>query len=125
MLTQEESWSVLASETARRTFNPIRAIVDKMDLKPNPHKEFIPLSIGEPLCAAGKTRSRGGGAKRKEVLIHLNAGDPTAFPNLPPSAESVKAVQDVLAKQAKNGYPPAIGAIPLDRPTVDKSMLIL
>ena len=51
-----------------------------MNLQPNPLKEMIPLSIG----------------------------DPTAFPNLPISPEAKSALEDVLAAQKKNGYPPSV-----------------
>jgi len=46
-------WHIPASAKAKRTHNPIRAIVDTIDLsKKNPDKEFIPLSLGDP-CAFG------------------------------------------------------------------------
>lgn len=42
-----KTWHIPASEKAKRTHNPIRAIVDTIDLsKKNPDKEFIPLSLG-------------------------------------------------------------------------------
>lgn len=40
-------WSVKPSDMANNTFNPIRAIVDSMKVKPNPDKTMISLSIGE------------------------------------------------------------------------------
>lgn len=40
-------WSVRPSDMANKTFNPIRAIVDNMKVKPNPNKTMISLSIGE------------------------------------------------------------------------------
>ena len=41
------SWApVPASEVAKRTINPIRDLVDQMDLTGNPEKKMIPLSIG-------------------------------------------------------------------------------
>lgn len=49
-------WNIRASEMSKRTFNPIRAIVDNMKIKPNPEKTMITLSIGKrkqatsPLC---------------------------------------------------------------------------
>lgn len=39
-------WNVRASEMAKNTLNPIRAIVDGMKLTPNPDKPMIALSIG-------------------------------------------------------------------------------
>lgn len=40
-------WHIPASVTAKTTFNPIRSIVDRMKITPNPEKEMIALSIGE------------------------------------------------------------------------------
>lgn len=42
-----QRWSVRASEMAKNTLNPIRAIVDGMKLTPNPDKPMIALSIGK------------------------------------------------------------------------------
>ncbi|GCB81339.1 hypothetical protein scyTo_0022159, partial [Scyliorhinus torazame] len=39
-------WNVRSSEMSKRTFNPIRAIVDNMRIEPNPDKAMISLSIG-------------------------------------------------------------------------------
>ena len=41
-------WDVQASSYARRTVNPIRAIVDNMKAPANPPKPIIPLTIGDP-----------------------------------------------------------------------------
>lgn len=35
-----------ASLTAKNTFNPIRNLVDKCKVKPNPEKSLISLSLG-------------------------------------------------------------------------------
>ena len=40
-------WFIPASVTAKTTFNPIRSIVDRMKITPNPNKNMIALSIGE------------------------------------------------------------------------------
>jgi len=40
-------WNVRASDMARKTRNPIRAIVDNLKIEPNPEKMMIALSIGE------------------------------------------------------------------------------
>lgn len=40
-------WNVRPSDMSNNTFNPIRAIVDNMKVKPNPNKTVISLSIGE------------------------------------------------------------------------------
>lgn len=48
-LKMETNWpKILASQMAENTFNPIRDIVESMNLKPNPEKEMISLSIGDP-----------------------------------------------------------------------------
>jgi hypothetical protein len=39
---------VSASLLSKKTFNPIRNIVETMNLKPNPDKAMITLSIGDP-----------------------------------------------------------------------------
>lgn len=40
-------WNVKASKFAQNTTNPIRAIVEHLNVQPNPEKSFIPLSVGE------------------------------------------------------------------------------
>ena len=47
MKGRKARWSVRPSDMAKKTFNPIRAIVDNMKVKPNPNKTMISLSIGE------------------------------------------------------------------------------
>jgi hypothetical protein len=42
------AWNVSASLLSKKTFNPIRNIVETMNLKPNPDKAMITLSIGDP-----------------------------------------------------------------------------
>jgi hypothetical protein len=55
-------WNVRPSDMSNKTFNPIRAIVDNMKVKPNPNKTVISLSIGEfgpldlPLSCAARKR---------------------------------------------------------------------
>ena len=43
----KNSWSVKPSSLAMNSVNVIRNIVEKMDIKPNPDKKMIPLSIGK------------------------------------------------------------------------------
>ncbi|KAG9475031.1 tyrosine aminotransferase [Eleutherodactylus coqui] len=74
-------WGVRASEMSKKTFNPIRAIVDTMKAKPHPDKPMIALSIG----------------------------DPTIFGNLPTDDEVVRAMKDAIDSQKYNGYAPSIG----------------
>lgn len=42
-----QDWDVRASTLARKTCNPIRRIVENLQVEPNPNKEFIALSIGK------------------------------------------------------------------------------
>ncbi len=74
-------WSVPASKLARNTFNPIRNILETMDLQPNPSKKMISLSIG----------------------------DPTVFGNLKPDDVVVEAVKDSLDSGRYNGYASSVG----------------
>ncbi|XP_033625481.1 tyrosine aminotransferase-like [Asterias rubens] len=74
-------WTVSGSDMAMRTHNPIRAIVDGLKLEPNPDKEFIALSLG----------------------------DPTLFGNLSTCEEMREAVCDVVTGMKNNGYVPALG----------------
>ncbi|NXC25277.1 ATTY aminotransferase, partial [Campylorhamphus procurvoides] len=74
-------WAVRASEMSKKTFNPVRAIVDSMKVEPNPKKAMISLSLG----------------------------DPTVFGNLPTNDEVTRAVKEVLDSGQCNGYAPSVG----------------
>jgi tyrosine aminotransferase len=75
-------WTVIpASYMAKNTDNPIRKIVDGMKLTPNPDKELIALSIG----------------------------DPTIFGNLPLDEIIEESVIESLQSRKRNGYAPSIG----------------
>ncbi|XP_042294363.1 tyrosine aminotransferase [Sceloporus undulatus] len=74
-------WAVRASEMSKRTFNPIRAIVDSMKVEPHPQKPLISLSIG----------------------------DPTVFGNLPTDEQVTQAMKDALDSGKCNGYAPSTG----------------
>jgi len=74
-------WKINSSEMARNTLNPIRKIVDEMKITPNPKKEMIALSIG----------------------------DPTVFGNLPLDEKIIQSVVDSARSQKHNGYCPSIG----------------
>ncbi|XP_011672090.2 tyrosine aminotransferase [Strongylocentrotus purpuratus] len=76
-------WDTRASEASLRTINPIRGIVDGMKLEPNPDKDIIALSIG----------------------------DPTKFGNLDPSEDVVDAVNVSLKSGKSNGYSPSVGFV--------------
>ncbi|KAK2550460.1 Tyrosine aminotransferase [Acropora cervicornis] len=76
-------WHIPASFTARTTFNPIRSIVDRMKISPNPEKQMIALSIG----------------------------DPSVFGNLDPCNEMVDSVVNCIKKAKHNGYSPSTGYV--------------
>lgn len=45
---QAVGWKVNSSDRAQRTINPIRNLVQNIKVKPNPDKEVIKLSVGDP-----------------------------------------------------------------------------
>jgi len=75
------SWKVESSVMAKTTFNPIRNILETMELKPNPEKQMISLSIG----------------------------DPTVFGNLEPPKVVSEAIHESIASGKRNGYAPSTG----------------
>ncbi|XP_066050649.1 tyrosine aminotransferase isoform X2 [Chamaea fasciata] len=79
--SRKPRWAVRASEMSKKTFNPVRAIVDSMKVEPNPKKAMISLSLG----------------------------DPTVFGNLPTNDEVTRAVKEVLDSGQYNGYAPSVG----------------
>ncbi|MGH0123690.1 UNVERIFIED_CONTAM: hypothetical protein FKN15_028921 [Acipenser sinensis] len=81
MKIRKPKWNIKASEMSRKTFNPIRAIVDSMNVEPNPSKNMIALSIG----------------------------DPTIFGNLPTDDNVLQAMKEAIGSKKFNGYAPAIG----------------
>ncbi|KAJ8398667.1 hypothetical protein AAFF_G00421950 [Aldrovandia affinis] len=81
MKTRKPRWNIRASDMARKTLNPIRAIVDGMNLSPNPDKPMIALSIG----------------------------DPTVFQNLPTDDNVLQAMKDAIDSHQYNGYGPSVG----------------
>ncbi len=74
-------WRVPSSRLAKETFNPIRNILETMNLRPNPRKKMISLSIG----------------------------DPTVFGNLRPDEVVVEAVKESLDSGKYNGYASSVG----------------
>lgn len=74
-------WNVKASDFAKGTLNPIRAVVENMKLAPNPEKKMISLSIG----------------------------DPTIFGHLKPCEEIINSVEQSLRSFRYNGYAPSTG----------------
>lgn len=75
------NWRVELTTTAKNCKNYIRNIVDNLNLKPNPEKPVIALSVG----------------------------DPTVYGNLKPAQECVDAVIQALNDGSFNGYSMAIG----------------
>ena len=81
--SKKSSWNVEASVMAKTTFNPIRNILETMDLKPNPEKPMISLSIG----------------------------DPTVFGNLEPPKVVLDALAESVLSGKRNGYAPSTGYV--------------
>ncbi|CAG0888146.1 unnamed protein product [Darwinula stevensoni] len=94
-LDDPSSWFVPASIFAKRTFNPIRDVVETLDLRPNPDKPMIALSIG----------------------------DPTVFGNLGPCQEIIEAVLESVRSGSFNGYAPSTGYLEARRAVADKFSL--
>lgn len=80
-MSASTGWNVAVSETSLKTYNRIRAIVDGMAITPNPEKEMIPLSIG----------------------------DPTIFGNLDPPQTAVDCIIESVKSGKYNGYSPSAG----------------
>ncbi|CAH0603045.1 unnamed protein product [Chrysodeixis includens] len=77
----QREWDVKASKLARNTYNPIRDIIETLNIKPNPEKSYIPLSVG----------------------------DPTAFGNLKPSDNIIEAICDTVKLNSSRNYGPTNG----------------
>jgi len=75
------SWKVRCSTTAENTINPIRNTVENIKAEPNPNKEVIMLSLG----------------------------DPTVFGNFNPPQEAVDAIVEVVQRGNSNGYAASFG----------------
>ncbi|XP_021191290.3 tyrosine aminotransferase [Helicoverpa armigera] len=80
-LRGHKEWNVRASTLARNTYNPIRDVIETLQIKPNPKKSYIPLSVG----------------------------DPTAFGNLQPSENIIDAICDIAKQNDSRNYAPTIG----------------
>ncbi|CAK1550029.1 unnamed protein product [Leptosia nina] len=76
-----KEWDVRASTLAQNTHNTIRSIVENLRVEPNPQKDLIALSIG----------------------------DPTTFGNLNPPDQVLAAVRESVESHASRGYAPAKG----------------
>jgi tyrosine aminotransferase len=71
------------SRHALNTVNPIRKIVDSLNVPHHPQKD----------------------------PIRLNLGDPTLTGNLPPSAAAIQAIEETLHSHKADGYGPAVGLL--------------
>ncbi|XP_050709914.1 tyrosine aminotransferase-like [Eriocheir sinensis] len=80
-MRDRKSWNVPSSTFAKNTFNPIRNIVENLQIVPHPDKPMIALSIG----------------------------DPTVFGNLKPAPEVIEAVVEATRKGSCNGYVSSTG----------------
>jgi len=92
-MSRRREWKVEPSHLARHTKNQIRAIVEGMMVEPNPEKQMIALSIG----------------------------DPTVFGNLKPPKELVEAIKESVESETFNGYGPSNGFLEARQAIVDYS----
>jgi tyrosine aminotransferase len=80
--TAKTAWTPLpASIVSQRTVNPIRRIVDNLQVKPNPDKPVISLALG----------------------------DPTVFGNLSTDETCLEAIRQALVDHRSHGYAPSTG----------------
>lgn len=77
-----DGWYVPASQRATRTVNPIRNLVQSIDVAPNPDKP----------------------------VIHLSVGDPCVFGNLRPPAFATRAMVQAIDSGKHNGYTLSMGS---------------
>lgn len=80
---RRDEWTVRASNRSLRTINPIRNLVQGIDVKPNPAKELIKLSVG----------------------------DPTLYGNLKVSKKAVDEYCKVIQSMKHNGYSMSMGSL--------------
>ncbi|XP_044741744.1 tyrosine aminotransferase [Chrysoperla carnea] len=78
---RKTEWKISSSQFSKLTKNSIRAIIENLQIEPNPDKQLIPLSIG----------------------------DPTTFGNLKCPPEVVTAIKKSLDSFQYNGYAPSTG----------------
>eukprot|EP00123_Amoebidium_parasiticum_P020842 comp5742_c0_seq1/m.1607 comp5742_c0_seq1/g.1607 ORF comp5742_c0_seq1/g.1607 comp5742_c0_seq1/m.1607 type:complete len:419 (-) comp5742_c0_seq1:145-1401(-) len=79
----KQGWRLPTSNIAKRTFNPIRNVVEGMKIVPNKDKAMIPLVIG----------------------------DPTVFGNLKAPSNAVDALAESLHSFKWNGYNSSLGHV--------------
>lgn len=78
-----DDWNVRASHRSMRTINPIRNLVQNIDVQPNPDKELIKLSVG----------------------------DPTLYGNLKVNMEVISRLKHVIQGGKANGYSLSMGNV--------------
>ena len=78
-----DGWNVRASARSLRTVNPIRNLVQNIDVEPNPEKDLIKLSVG----------------------------DPTVYGNLKVSDEAIAKFCEVIQEGKSNGYSMSMGSV--------------
>eukprot|EP00177_Eucheuma_denticulatum_P007079 GFKZ01012876.1.p1 GENE.GFKZ01012876.1~~GFKZ01012876.1.p1 ORF type:complete len:891 (-),score=105.03 GFKZ01012876.1:113-2785(-) len=78
-----DGWNVRASDRSLRTVNPIRNLVQNIDVRPNPDKDMISLSVG----------------------------DPTVYGNLNVSKKAVERFTEVIRSGKANGYTMSMGSL--------------
>ncbi|XP_053618537.1 tyrosine aminotransferase [Plodia interpunctella] len=76
-----KEWEVRASTLARSTHNLIRGIVENLQVEPNPNKQLIALSVG----------------------------DPTTFGNLNPPEQVLDSIRESVQRHTSRGYAPVVG----------------
>ena len=87
---------------AKKTFNPIRNILETMDLKPNPKKKMISLSIGDPTVFGKEIKFNSENSNFNFLTVPL-------LGNLKPHETSVEAVRKSLESGNYNGYASSTG----------------
>lgn len=98
-LDSKRLWSIKSSPVACDTINPIRKIVEGLNLTPNKEKPFIPLSIGK--------HSRSCYLQLRNPV--RSSGDPTIFGNFKPHQAIIEAMVKSVRSDQFNGYQPASG----------------
>jgi len=102
---EEEDWVIQPSNTAKGTVNPIREIVDKLDLNDLPKgKALIPLSIGDPTKFGNLPVPK---QARKAVLRALESGDANGYQPSFGTADARDAIADRYSDRYNQGYTPA------------------
>jgi len=98
-------WNVQVSKQASRTNNPIRSLVDQMKIEPNPDKEVIKLSLGDPTIHGNLPFPK----QFKEAIIeNIETGGCAGYG---PATGVVAAKQAISEKYASMGTPVPVNGI--------------